>query len=472
MPELNSSVSLTTTLPQTTGFTLDTIVTSGATAELSQDAKFSLKTTSAEVYDHSNHGNYITTYGLQLTNLATKGTVTLASGSSSSYQYTSLSNFTVGDDTFYIASYLKGGSQLAYRVFDDAGATVIAETAVDTGSRIDAIHYDGTGGLVLAYNNNTEFATLIFSDPDGPVAAPDSATMKQDAKLTVNVLANDTDPTSDTLSLLSATVVGGSANVAVVKGKLTIDYTGEDLWLDETAQLEIQYVISDGTHSSTGVLTVDVTDPFNRLTGHGAVGTTGRDYVTDAAGTIRSYEGADIVVTGDDATYVIGGNGDDIIIGGAGRDNLIGNAGDDILVGGGGDDYMSGGEGNDMLIDGDGNDEYLGGPGADTFYDAAGDDLYRRAEGADTFYFFLGAGKNQVNYFDSQDTLRIDADAAVDMQITRKPASNDGDLSRVTFKLADGGQIVVSFEDKKDAKGSDWYEIGDYSVPTDSHGLY
>lgn len=473
MPELNSSVSLTTTLPQTTGFTLDTIVTSGATAELSQDAKFSLKTTSAEVYDQNNHGNYITTYGLQLTNLATKGTVTLASGSSSSYQYTSLSNFTVGDDTFYIASYLKGGSQLAYRVFDDAGAAVIAETVVDTGTRIDSIYYDGAGALVLAYSNSTEFAALTFSHPDAPVAVTDTATMKQDDELKVAVVANDTDPNGDKLSLVSATVVSGSAEVSVVKGKVVVDYTGADLWLDETSEITIHYVVSDGTFSSTGVLTVDVTDGYNRMGGskESFSGTDGRDYIEAAGvnGGISAYEGDDIIIAGPKTKIIEGMGGDDIIISGADGTHLRGGAGNDILVAFGARALFRGDGGNDVIIDGPKQTSGYGGAGNDTFYDnGGGSDLYLGEAGADIFYFFLGAGaKNKIVGFDNNDLLRIDADAAVGMQVDRHKSQ-----PVITFTLADGSEIVVVFDDIKDAKGSAWYEIGDYSIPTDPHGLY
>lgn len=478
MPVLNSSVSLTATLPDTEAFNLDTVITSGATGELSQDKSFKLLATSQTGYSMSSH-SYVTTYGLQLTNLATNGTITLETGSSASYQYTSLSNFTVGDDTFYIASYLKGGSQLAYRVFDNAGATVIAETLIDAGTRIDSLYYDERGALVLAYNNSTEFASLTFSDPDAPLAVADNATMKQDAELTVNVLANDTDPNSDKLTLSSATLVSGSADISVVKGKITVDYTGDSLWLDETAEITVSYVVTDGTHSSTGVLTVDVTDPFNRITGNEGSekidGTTGRDYIMagDGKDVVRGGVGSDIIFGEAGNDRLIGEDGKDILIGGAGIDNLYGDDGNDILVDGDDNDLAVGGDGNDIFIGGAGPDISSGGAGRDTFYDGAGADFYNGEGGADTFYFFLGGGDvDKISEFAADDKIRIDMDAAAGMQIIRNSPAADWRPYSVTMIFADGAEVIIEFLDKKDAKGTDWYEIGDYSVPTDPHGLY
>lgn len=478
MSALVSTLSLTTTLPSTEGYTLDTTITTGFANEYSQDEKFRLWAADETYYDSATH-QYVTAYGLRLINTSTNATITLASRTSTSYTYTSLSNFTIGDETFYIASYLKGGNQLAFRVFDDTGAAVITETAVDSGTKIDGVYYDGLGALVLAYNNSTEYATLSFSDPNGPVAVADVATMKEDAKLTVDVLANDTDPNGDKLSITSASLVSGSADVAVVKGKVTVDYTGASLWLDETAQVEIQYVVSDGTHSSTGNLTIEVIDPFNRVTGDDSRqdgdGTSGRDYALLGAGNdrIAARSGSDVIFGEEGRDLVYGEDGNDIAIGGAERDHMSGGSGNDVLVSGEGLDRSSGDDGNDTFIDGAGNDYCFGDAGRDTFYDGAGGDWYTGGEGADTFYFFSSAGTgNVIREFDAQDKLRIDSDAAVGMQILQNtPAANWRPYS-VTIEFADGGDIILEFVDKKDAKGSDWYEIGDHSVPTDSHGLY
>lgn len=470
MSTLSSSVTLSTTLPSTTGYTLDTTVASGATAELSQDQKFKLLATSQSIYDDLSETT-TTTYGLALTNISTNPTIALASGSNSNYAYTSLSNFTVGGDTFYVASYLKGGSQLAFRVFDNMGATVIAETVADSGTKIDSVYYNGLGALVLAYNNSTEYASLAFSDPDTPVANADMATMKQDAVLTVNVLANDTAPTNNKLSLTSATVTSGSADVAIVKGKLTVDYTGAELWLDETAQVTVNYVVSDGTHSSTGTLTVDVTDPFNRITGGGNSdnlnGKAGRDYVT-AGGegdSVDGRAGADVIFGEAGSDHIQGGEGNDIIIGGAGVDSLFGDGGSDTIVDGENSDIVYCGGGNDTVITGAGDDTVSGEAGNDIIYMGAGDDLYYGGGGADTFYLFLGTGLSELLDFDSSDTVKIDTEAAAGMVISRI-------ASTVTINLVDGGEIRVSFESAKEAKATDWYEIGDYSIPTDPHGLY
>ncbi|XQF93031.1 tandem-95 repeat protein [Pseudoalteromonas espejiana] len=91
---------------------------------------------------------------------------------------------------------------------------------------------------------------------DAPVANPDSATILEDAVTTnINVLANDTDPESDSLSISAATTTTGSVSVA----GSNLAYTPE---ANFNGQAIINYTVSDGTDTAAGVLTVTVT-PVN-----------------------------------------------------------------------------------------------------------------------------------------------------------------------------------------------------------------
>ena len=88
---------------------------------------------------------------------------------------------------------------------------------------------------------------------DAPIANPDSATILEDAITTnINVLANDTDPESDSLSISAATTTTGSVSVA----GSNLAYTPE---ANFNGQAIINYTVSDGTDTATGVLSITVT---------------------------------------------------------------------------------------------------------------------------------------------------------------------------------------------------------------------
>lgn len=100
------------------------------------------------------------------------------------------------------------------------------------------------------------------------------------------------------------------------------------------------------------------------------------DVVTgnDAANTINTGVGNDVVMAGNGNDSILGGIGFDTLEGGEGNDTLIGGNGADSLIGGTGDDRIEGGDGFDQITGGDGNDRILAGAVADRVYGGAGDD--------------------------------------------------------------------------------------------------
>ncbi|KPZ52489.1 Ig-like domain-containing protein [Pseudoalteromonas sp. P1-25] len=91
---------------------------------------------------------------------------------------------------------------------------------------------------------------------DAPVANPDTATILEDAVTTnIDVLNNDTDVENDSLSISSASASTGSVTVA----GSNLAFTPE---ADFNGQAVINYSLSDGTDTASGVLTITVT-PVN-----------------------------------------------------------------------------------------------------------------------------------------------------------------------------------------------------------------
>ena len=91
---------------------------------------------------------------------------------------------------------------------------------------------------------------------DAPVAVEDELTVIEDADLTSkNVIENDTDVDQDTLTLTEVSYTGDGI-VAVNSDGVSVDYTPA---ADYDGTETITYTVSDGTLSTTGILTVTVT---------------------------------------------------------------------------------------------------------------------------------------------------------------------------------------------------------------------
>ena len=104
---------------------------------------------------------------------------------------------------------------------------------------------DGNGGTVT-----TSF-TYTVTNP-GPTAGNDTATTNEDVPVTIAVLANDTDPDGDALTVTAATSPDGTV---VINPDGTITFTPAANFNGSTT---ITYTISDG-NGGTSTATVDVT---------------------------------------------------------------------------------------------------------------------------------------------------------------------------------------------------------------------
>jgi VCBS repeat-containing protein len=109
---------------------------------------------------------------------------------------------------------------------------------------------DGNGGSATG-----TVTVTVTAVNDAPTAAADSATVPEDGRVTVSVLANDTDPENDTLSVTAVTQ--GAHGTVVINPDNTLkyspvaNYNGSDTFT---------YTISDGHGgSATGTVTVTVT---------------------------------------------------------------------------------------------------------------------------------------------------------------------------------------------------------------------
>ncbi len=181
---------------------------------------------------------------------------------------------------------------------------------------------DGNGGDVLR-----SLIITVTGTNDAPVAVADTAATTENAAVTIDVLANDTDvDLSDTHTLDAAAVLIGHGTASIVGNQLVwtpgADY--DYLAVGETATVVVDYTMSDnngGTANSTATITVTgsndapvavantyATNENAVITGNVLTDDTGQgvdgdvdasDVLSVAAGTFTTANGASVVLNAD-----------------------------------------------------------------------------------------------------------------------------------------------------------------------------
>lgn len=131
------------------------------------------------------------------------------------------------------------------------GGNVLTYTPNANFNGVDSFGYtiiDGNGGSDIA-----SVTVSVAPINDAPTAADDSADTQEDTAITINVLANDSDIDSDTLSVLSTTPGANGSVVINSDNSLTYSPNGNFNGVDS-----FTYIVSDGD-SSNDTATVSVT---------------------------------------------------------------------------------------------------------------------------------------------------------------------------------------------------------------------
>ncbi len=120
-----------------------------------------------------------------------------------------------------------------------------------------------TFGYTISDGSATASAnvTVTVTQPanGAPIANPDSATTDSSTSVTIAVLANDTDPDGNTLSVVAVTVpAGGTARINPDK---TVTFTPAAGFVGTAT---FGYTVSDGAATASANVTVTVTQPPNR----------------------------------------------------------------------------------------------------------------------------------------------------------------------------------------------------------------
>lgn len=154
--------------------------------------------------------------------------------------------------------------------------------------------------------------TLSTGGNQAPVAVDDLAATDTTTPISIDALANDSDPDGDQISITAVSADLGAVSINL-DSTIQYDPDGAFPWLGQgmSATATVTYTLWDGQASDTGSVIVTV----NHVSTYPITGTAGNDRLE-------------------------GTQGNDLIQGLAGNDTLISDIGDDTLEGGSGNDWL------------------------------------------------------------------------------------------------------------------------------------
>ena len=204
-----------------------------------------------------------------------------------------------------------------------------------------------TLGMAVTDGATTASAGVTFTivgANDAPVAGPDAFQTTAGTPLAIaaaSLLANDTDPEGDQISL---TAVGGALHGTVSMANGQVVFTPASGFVGAAA---FTYTVSDSHGASTtGLVSVDVTGEAHRLPAyiyHGGQSTP---------------ETIDLSIDGQKHAFVAGSGTTTVITGAAGSSVRLG-SGDGVVQGGGGADVVTFGSGVGVVTGGVGPDSFI-----------------------------------------------------------------------------------------------------------------
>ncbi|MDR7125354.1 Hint domain-containing protein [Pseudotabrizicola sp. 4114] len=379
------------------------------------------------------------------------------------------------------------------------------------------------------YKGSVEYFSISDSidniPVDGaPVANPDSVTTEQFTDVTIDVLANDTDPDGQPLTVTSATADHGDVTINP-DGTITYsperDYNGPDDTItytitdpdgntsSSTVAVTIINVndvpVANDDYASTALNTPVVVDVLANdtdadgdvLTIVGTPTTSDGTVVVNPDGTITftpntGFTGAAVVNYtvsdgngGTDEALVVIEVGvadgrDGVVRGTPGGDLIDGSYvdpfdgdvvdGEDAIIPGDApnDDRIVAGDGDDTIFAGEGNNTVFGGNGNDQVFGGPGDDEIHGEDGDDTIDG--GGGRNVIYGGDGDDVI----DTRVPLPLPDVdypglyPADTDPENNRDTIYGGNGNDTIFSGDDADRVFGRDGHDYIDGGVDNDS----
>ncbi|WP_068116411.1 Ig-like domain-containing protein [Tropicimonas marinistellae] len=220
----------------------------------------------------------------------------------------------------YLFSDISQGEVFAINVNDRRDVEFIAK---NDGAGPVHLKMGPDGYMYFAYLTDNTITRVFLSElgSSGPIAGDDNATTQEEQSVVIDVLANDSDPDGDPVSI--ASVTQGSNGSVSINSDGTLTYSPA------------------GGFTGTDTFTYEITSTGGLDTGRVTVSVKG----------IGSGELPDFARNGTSGNDTLkGGGSSDSINGRAGNDYILGRGAEDLLAGGSGDDFVKAGASNDTLI--------------------------------------------------------------------------------------------------------------------------
>ncbi|MEF3047355.1 Hint domain-containing protein [Pseudotabrizicola sp. L79] len=314
-------------------------------------------------------------------------------------------------------------------------------------------------GAVTGTMTFVEIENVLVPEGEGPTANPDTLVTDEDTDPTIDVLANDTDPTDQPLTVTSATAENGEVTI---NSDGTITYSP---YMHFNGPDTITYTVTDpdgNTSTTTVAVTVNPVNDAPEAVDDAAATPLDTPVVIDVLGNDMDIDGDTLSIVGTptspNGTVAVNPDGsltftptagfvgsavitytmtdgtvtDDaqvvVTVGGLGRDGVVsGTAGDDLIdesyvdptdgdqvdasdailpgsspdadsiVAGDGNDTILAGRDDDTIFAGSGDDEVFGGDGSESVHGGAGDDTILTGDGQDIVF-----GEDGDDYIDTR----------------------------------------------------------------------
>lgn len=339
---------------------------------------------------------------------------------------------------------LEGGTGTNTAVFSGNRSDYTITASVDPDFQLQVVDNrngspDGTD--LLDDMDYLEFADVTIRDDHAlstaPTALADAFETWSDRPAVFDVLANDTDPEGDALTIAEVTSLPTKGSTYILDNQLVFDPGNafSNLGPGQRTSVEITYRATDGNGwFSEATAVIEVVAPPQP-----EVFTTGDDNIQlSTTGPHYARAGADKIIGTTLADTIFGNSGNDELIGRAGADLLDGGSNNDRLMGSAGDDVLRGQSGFDSLFGGRGRDELDGGKGDDKLFGQAG---------IDNFIFGTGYDRDVVSDYEQNiDNIVLDdalwgGKSLFRQQVLDKFAHDVGD--HILFNFGNGDKLFI-----------------------------
>lgn len=308
-----------------------------------------------------------------------------------------------GPDVAVDADGNMSGTASLFRVYDETGTTLIAESAghtIDMGQMQDMVEQIATQPGSNNPTTKVDMFLFLYAYASDELNRTVQST-GSDGRDTIEGYSTELDAFDvDGGRGADTFIIYGIEDIVGGAGKDTARFLGG-------ADRGVQVDLEQGTmQSSEHDIPTGTIRGVENLTGSANTDVLlgdGKD------NTLRGGNAADTLSGRGGEDVLFGGRGNDLLRGGAANDLLSGGRGNDRVYGGEGRDVLRGGDGSDLILGGKGRDRLFGGNSDDTLDGGKGNDVLVGGSGGDSFVFEAGRsfGDDRIRDYTDADEIVV-----------------------------------------------------------------